>query len=434
MTTRTRALVLSCALLAAACGGDGTLADLDVLSLDAAGVVVTADDVDPEPPVGVRDADDIQAVLTEAAAAFATTDADRLAPLLHDTTSAFGTRWLARVDNMAGLPLSFYALELDDSLPDLATDRLRDRYDDPVQVVYVVEQHSLQDFDDAPANEDLFLTMVETTGGWRIAGDRDAEALGLISVDHLWDHGPVTTLRDGPVLAIHHPDGPAIGALVEDSVIAIQRARERWPNAWPERSPVLVPRDEEELGELLHVTFDLSNFVAFATATPAGERGDYDLTGSRIVINPVRFLNRTTETRQSILVHEFVHVATRPSGGPRTPSWLDEGVAQALGEQRSTTGTGLLSGVPVGERALPTDGPFTVGGRDRIFLSYQSAWSFVDHLQRRFSPAAVGQFYAAVGRGSVGEPGTEDWHVDRAAVEVFGETLEQLVATWRTGS
>lgn len=434
--TRLARLAIAASILAttAACGNAGTLADLDGLVV-APAVAGLATDLPTQPPVvAVRDSQEIQDVLNEAAAAFLENDTDRLRPLLHDPTSAFGQAWLERVANMAELPLASYEFEVDDSLPDLATTAARDRYAQQIQVVYVLERLALQDFDDKPANEDLFLTMVDTPAGWRIAGDRDAESLGLISVDHLWDHGPVSTRREGPILALFHPDGPAIGALVEDSLAAVELARQRWPETWPERSPVIVPRDEEELGELLHVTFDLSNFVAFATATPSGERSEYELTGSRIVINSSRFLGRETETRRSILVHELIHIATRPSGGTATPSWLDEGIAQALGEERSTTGTRLIDAISTGNRLLPTDGQFTVGGRDRIFLSYQSAWSFVDHLKRRFGTPLVGDFYAMVGRGSVGEPGTEDYHVNRAATAVFGESLQQLVDVWRQGT
>ncbi len=114
------------------------------------------------------------------------------------------------------------------------------------------------------------------------------------------------------------------------------------------------------------------------------------------------------------------------------PSWLEEGVAQALGERQSTTGTAQVDALAPGDRRLPTDAQFTVGGRDGIFLSYQLAWKFVDHLVDTYGADAVGTFYAAVGRGSVGRPGTEQFHVDRAAREVFRAPLAELLARWRS--
>ncbi|MDX1621591.1 MAG: hypothetical protein R3320_11405, partial [Nitriliruptorales bacterium] len=81
--------------------------------------------------------------------------------------------------------------------------------------------------------------------------------------------------------------------------------------------------------------------------------------------------------------------------------------------------------------ALPADGDFTTGGRDNIFLSYQLSWSFVEFLRERYGDEQVGRFYEAAGAGAIGEPGTEQWHVDRAAREVFGQPLEQLQEAWR---
>lgn len=386
----------------------------------------------PPPAPAVRDVEAVQQVLDELAAAFREGDPDRVARHLASPGSSFGQRWQDRARHMTALPLASYELRLDLALPDLSTQRVRDAHAGDVQVVYVVEELALEGFDAAPAAEDMFLTVVDDGNGWRVIGDADAEALGFVSVDHLWDHGPVQVEVRDAVMAIHHPDGPDVAPLLEDAGVALAQARERWPLPWPERVPVIIPRDEEELGELLHATFDLSNFVAFATATSVGERGEFELTGSRIVINPPRLLDGAPEVRQRILVHELLHVATRPSAGPMVPSWLEEGVAQALGERQSTTGTAQVDALAPGDRLLPTDAQFTVGGRDRIFLSYQLAWDFVDHLVDTYGAEAVGTFYASAGRGSVGRAGTEQFHVDRAAREVFAAPLAELLDRWRT--
>ena len=138
-------------------------------------------------PPGIRDAAGIQATLDAAAAAFRSGDAEALEPLLASPGSAFGARWLDRARNMATLPLDHYELRLDDALPDLSTQRVRDAHAGEVQVVYVVEELALAGFDPQPAAEDLFLTVVDDGDGWRIATDVDAEPLGFVSVDHLWD-------------------------------------------------------------------------------------------------------------------------------------------------------------------------------------------------------------------------------------------------------
>lgn len=377
----------------------------------------------------------LQTTLDRVAEAFAAADPARLRSHLHDPDSGFGRRWLARAERLADVPLASYALELDPSLPDLSTEDVRSRYDRPVLVVYVREEHALEGYDRrGRLTSDLFLTVVRTPDGWKVAGDTDGEPLGLVSADHLWDQGPVATTRSGPLLALHHPGMPGIAAVLAEARAALDEVRSRWPLEWPERVPIVVPRDQEELGELLHATFDLSSFVAFATGSPRGRLGEFELTGARIVVNPDRFLNRSSSSRRSILAHELLHVATRPVSGPFVPSWVEEGLAQRLGDQRSTTGLGLLGDLVAGgtfSGQLPDDSQFVTGGQQRIFLSYQLAFSFVDHLVDRFGVETVARFYRELGRGSVGEPGRERWHVDRAARTVLGAPLDELRAGWR---
>lgn len=375
----------------------------------------------------------LQDALDAVADAFLAKDPEALRPWLDDPGSAFGSRWLDRARNLEQVPLASYALDLDRSLPDLATEEVRERVGEDAKVVYVVEELAIEGFDrEGPAAGDLFLTVIRRDDGWRIVGDTDAERLGLVSADHLFDHGPVLTRRDGGFLALYHQESAGeIPTLLAEARAAVEDVRAHWALEWDQNVPLIVPRDEDELAELLHVTFDLSNFIAFATATPTGELGDHELTGSRIVLNPDRFLNRTTATRRRILAHELLHVATRPHSGPLVPAWVEEGLAQRLGEQRSTTGTDLLAAAAArGAVEPPEDADFTSGGRDRIFLSYQLAWSFADHLAARFGEATLAEFYRALGRGSVGEPGRETYHVDRAAREVFGVGIQELQDSW----
>ena len=426
-------LLLVLVLLVSACGGSAVRDQTAERPAHTATVTALPTGATTQPPLTALEG--LQESLDTIASAFKAADPEALRPYLHDAGSTFGQRWLARADNLAEVPLSHYALVVDGSLPDLATERIRKRYGPEARVVYVVEEHAIEGFDESgPAYEDLFLTVLpQGDGRWSVVGDEDAEPLGLVSVDHLWDHGPVTTTRQGPILALHHPGTRNIAAVVDEAATAMEDVRRRWPLDWPGRVPMIVPESQDELAELLHVTFDLSNFIAFATATPRSDLGSYELTGSRIVINPDRFLDRSSSTRRSILAHELLHVATRPSSGPMVPSWLEEGVAQALGEDRSTTGTRLLNALVARgfDGALPADGDFTTGGRDNIFLSYQLSWSFVEFLRERYGDEQVGRFYEAAGAGAIGEPGTEQWHVDRAAREVFGQPLEQLQEAWR---
>lgn len=377
----------------------------------------------------------VQELLDGLAAGFLAGDPDAVRPWLAAPEGRFGQRWQQRAAAMAEVPFASYTLRLDTSGADLTT---RDVPGDDGLLVNVVEEHGLVGFEElGPVREHLFLTLRRAADGrWTVVGDSDGEALGLVSVDHLWDHGPVVATRRGEdLLALHHPGQAAVDTLLDEAGRALATTRERWPLAWPGRVPLLVPADQEELAELLHVTFDLDNFIAFATTTPVVEPGAVEMAGSRVLLNTGRFLDRSSETRERILVHELVHAASRPSSSPTVPSWLEEGVAQALGERRSTTGTSLLAALADGDwdGALPLDAEFSAGGRDDIFLSYQRSWSFIDWLVSEHGDAAVGRFYALVGAASVGQPGTTDARLDVAAREVFGAPFTELVATWRAG-
>lgn len=372
----------------------------------------------------------VGALLDAVALAFRAGDPELLRPLLHDPESAFGQRWLARAEHIARVPLAGYTLAPDPSLADLTT---AEHPGDGALLVNVLERHGLRGAESlADLEARLYLTLRQRDGRWTVASDRDGRVLGLSSAVHLWDLGPVAVSGSGDVLVLHAPDQAGVDTLVAETLVALERARQRWPLAWPGEAVLLVPGDEQQLGELLNVTFDLSNFIAFATATPSGTLGRGQLSGSRMLVNTERFLTRGSEVRRSILTHELVHVATRPSSSGLLPSWLEEGVAQVVGEQRSTTGTGTVDRLPADELVLPADHDFTTGDRDDTFRAYQLSWAFADWLVReRGGVDALAQFYRAAGRDAQQQPGTRAARVDAASRLVYGSDVEGLVAAWR---
>jgi hypothetical protein len=420
-------------VLAAGCAVD---VEAPAPELDRSRAAVEVDDgPTPRPEVGPAEVAGLREVLDELGAAFRAGDPDAVVAHVADPDGELAERWRDRAENLVDVPLSTYELEHDDTVPNLATDQLRAEHGDEVQVVRVRERVELGEFDaDGAGIHDLYLTLVpDGDGGWLVVSDRDAEPFGLVSTRHLWDEGPVTTTQDGAFLAIHSPDrATIIPELLNEANAALDDVRTRWSVEWSERVPIIVPRDQDELARLINVTFDLSNFVAFATATVDGELGSYELTGSRIVVNPDRFLDRDSAMRQRILAHELLHVATRPAAGPFTPAWVEEGVAQRLGEGAMPgEGAQLRAAITRGDvREMPLDAEFTTGGRDRILLSYQASYSFFEYLAERFGEDTVASFYAEVGTGSIGEPGRPPHHVDRAARSAFGEDIATLREEW----
>lgn len=387
----------------------------------------------PTPIPGLQDA------LDAVAEAFLAADPDGVRPWLADPDSPFGERWTERAANLAEVPVAAYELEHDPTVPDLASSAVRARHGDGVRVVYVRERHVIVGFDeDRPPVHDLYLTVVpaddDPERDWVIAGDGDAQRLGLTSARHLWDEGPVLATEEDPFVVLHHPArADDVPALLREARAGLDEMRDRWALPWSQHVPIIVPDDQDELARLLNVTFELDDFIAFAAANADGELGDYELTGSRVIVNPDSFFRRTTATRQRILAHELLHVATRPHAGPFTPAWVEEGVAQRLGEGPPPGAFALVAAEvargSVGD--VPLDAEFTTGGRERILLSYQLSYSLLTHLVDRFGEEAVAEFYRELGRGSVGEPGRREYHIDRAARTAFGEDLAALRSSWR---
>jgi hypothetical protein len=240
----------------------------------------------------------------------------------------------------------------------------------------------------------------------------------------------VTTTTQGPVLALHPEDASGVSQLVSETAAAMQVLPQRWPADWSQRTVLSVPGDREQLSHVVGGSLDLDDFLAFASATAYSAPGVHELTGTRLVVNPDRFPT-SPEARERVLLHELVHVATRPVASHRIPLWLEEGVAQALGEEGPSTGhTRQLDALGTQGRQLPTDAEFAALGRDATFLAYQRSYSFVDHLVDRRGRAAVVDFYRAVG-ASVHEPGTMGHRLDEAAERELGADLDSLVGEWR---
>lgn len=434
----------------------GTVVALALAALAAAGPAVGAVTADPTPdgsgarmapdPGGAAGGDggqrervdddtarELTAVLDALGEGLLSADEEAVAGLLDDPESEVGQRWRTRAANLAEVPFEELRLRLDRRVGLLTTDRVRSRFDDAdVVVVGVVETHALAGHDlDGPARHRHTLTLVDRGDGWRLADDRDGRILGRPEPGFLWDLTPVTTTRQGPVLALHPPDASGVGQLVADTVAAMEVLPRRWPAPWSRRAVLLVPADREQLSHVVGGSLDLDDFLAFASATVHSAPGTHEITGTRLVINADRF-PASHEARQRVLLHELMHVATRPVASHRLPMWLEEGVAQALGEQGPSTGhtRDLDAAGPQGRR-LPTDAEFSSQGRAATLLSYQRSYRFVDHLVSERGRDAVVEFYREVGV-SAREPGTVGHRLDAAAERELGADLDTLVSGWRS--
>ena len=193
-------------------------------------------------------------------------------------------------------------------------------------------------------------------GRWYVASDRDLDDLGLYSNVGLWNFGPVVVHATPHFLALSHPaDGNRLDAPAAIGAQAMNDLHARWPLAWSERIPMVLPGSVAELAAIIQSTVDLDKFVAFTAYSDTRDTG-YANTAARIYIQDKALSQFGHDFQLDTLVHELDHAAVATFGGPAIPSWVHEGVADWVG-----TGTSLTEHKPRGSdgscRAITSSWP-----------------------------------------------------------------------------
>jgi hypothetical protein len=403
-------------------------------------------------PLGTADAAPLPAVDRDPAAL-----AKAVAPMLtaraeafrrHDTTAfmvtvdtrdtAFAQRQRALVENAKAVPFASYALvpRVED-VGDLSRPADLRRFGADTVVMDVRETLAIDGGYDAgsPAVEEMFLTLSRNGDGrWRVAADDGADDMGLQSARHPWDYAPISVRRSANFLALYPPnrsgDAPKV---LDEAEAALRVVSPKWTPAWNRKVIIELPKDVETLGKRILATFPLDNFVAFAASSVTVEGLDLEFTGRRVLINPANFLGSSAANRRQILAHELVHVATRESAGAYLTAWVEEGVAQAIGEEESAVGLepsrlAVRRGQFRGR--FPEDYEFLVGGGQRIFRSYAEAYLISREIEKIAGRAGLVRFYVEAGeRGTLG-PGTSRHRLDLATRRALGISLDELERRW----
>ena len=301
---------------------------------------------------------------------------------------------------------------------------------DRVSIPLIEERYRIRGFDPKPAVEDTYFTFVKRDGSWLIAEDSDLDDLTLYSGRHLWDFGDIEQERDGHLLQLSH-SGVTSHDYLGLAEQALARVERFWSARWHRNTILLIPDDEDELRRLIQATFDLDDFVAFAYST-VDLSHDIDYTGHRIIVNPGAFAGRSEETVTAILAHEMLHVASRHVAGPFIPIFVDEGIADFVGNAGNPSALGFLesevaSGVFDGR--LPEDFQFTVGSGTDIYRSYQKSHSAIRFFVDRWGLAAFIKFYRRLGAQKI-VPGTATFHVSRTLKKITGLDLDAFEKEW----
>jgi hypothetical protein len=321
---------------------------------------------------------------------------------------------------------------------DLASPRVRARHPDATAVATPLteERYRLKGLDRTEAVEDLYLTFVREGGRWLVGGDSDLADVGLPSARHLWDFAPVIARSSPHFVLMTHPCGSPAGCVeVPQGFLgllerALGRVDSVWTDPWPHRVLVLVPTTTAELGRIIQATFDLDNFVAFASASVDAERLFF--TGPRVLLNWAAIVGRSQSSVLTILSHELLHVATRPLAGPFVPTFVDEGIAEYVGYLGDPGALGYFDSLVAAGRLdedLPRDYQFLTGTQADIYTSYQKAQSVVRFFTARWGRAKLAALYRRLGRVRIA-PGTTRYHLDRALSATIGLDAVSFQRAW----
>jgi hypothetical protein len=381
--------------------------------------------------------EDIQELLDRRAVAVMARDLDGFMATVSGDSRAFVRRQLRLFKRIGGVPLASYRLVArPDRFGDLVTDSVRAVYPgaDAVAIPVTEERYRLDGFDRDEAIEDMYYTFVQRDGEWLIAEDTDLDDLTFYSGRHLWDFSRVNAKRAGRFLLLEPqcrrcPQAP--GAAIRLARRALQRVRGYWDAAWNKRVPIVIPTSSKDLKRMLKVTFELDNFVAFAYSSVDRSDG-VDYTGHRILLNPDAFQARSSSSTLRVLAHELLHVATRSSSGPFVPAFVEEGIAEFVGQNNDPTALSFFYGeVAAGnfDGRLPEDFRFVIGSGTDVFRSYQKAYSATRFFVDRWGLRKLVRFYRRLGAVEVA-PGTTEYHVDRALRRTIGVSLDEFERSW----
>jgi hypothetical protein len=328
-------------------------------------------------------------------------------------------------DGLRSVPIASYRLEVrTDDTGDLAGD-VGLKYGAPVQLPETRQRLRLQGFDDRDAVDSLWLTFVQRDGRWYVGGDDDLAPLGLDTARGMWDYAPVEVLATEHLLTIFHPAqrdrARALSAIAEE---AVEVLRARWDQPWPERIPMILPADTDELELLLQSTIDLDKFLAFVSYGSVRDEG-WEATAPRIYIQDQNLSKYDRGFQVETLVHELAHAAGAPLAGPFVSSWVHEGVADWI-----ATGRSAREARPSGSNGvLPRDFEFSTGSQTNILLAYKESRSAISYLSSRGGLAAPTSFFREVGSVRVA-PGSADHQIDAALRRASGLGLDDLQAGW----
>ena len=365
--------------------------------------------------------------------------ASRAAAVLHHDRAAFlatvdrrrTTFYRAQAalfDRIVTVPFSYLVYRVSGPGQDLASARVRSRYaPSPVYLPEVEASYRFRGQDSAPVTSRYFYTFVETSAGWRIAGQGEAAAPRKDDVE-IWDASPVRSLASSRTLVVYHA---ADRALAERLLSAAERGYSQvaatWSAPWDHKVVILVPHDQVEAERLVHGR-DLSAVAAVASSQ-IEDGPEHRVLGNRVIVNASVIRRYNALNLQIVVTHEMTHVATRKVG-VGVPLFLVEGFAdftalRPIDAPPRITRPALRAAVRTGRFKGTLPSGDDLRGSDAT-LAYDEGSSFCLWIARTFGEAKVQSLYRSFSGGR--EPTPE--LLDRRLRQVLGISRATAQSRW----
>ncbi len=307
--------------------------------------------------------------------------------------------------NLSQVPFATWRYEYGGEGGALSPQRRLDLGADDAWVARVVLEYQLQGIDAGVVRREQHLTVVNRSGRWLLADDRD----GRTAVD-LWDLGPVHVVRSDRALVVGTADPALLTELGPEVATASAHVDRVWGRGWPRALVVMVPRDQNEMAALLgrETTDGLDQIAAVTTGEMAVDSST--TSADRVNNNPDGFTALGPLGRKVVLRHEITHIATRAGSTAPVPLWLSEGFAdhvayKGTGLDRRDVARDVLTLVREGHgpAELPGARDFDPTAGD-IAPAYAGAGVAVELIADTYGQEALVQFYREASGSTTGSP------------------------------
>ena len=288
-----------------------------------------------------------------------------------------------------------YALGEPVAADDPTAQRLQRRLGGQAEIRRVDLAYRIQGYDLRTVESERIVAFVREGLGWRVGADIDTGAFRSI-----WDVAPVVASRSGDALVLSASTSIDGRGLARVADAAVDSVSDLWGRDWDRKVVVVVPADQDQLGELLRRDGDrYDQLAAVATSELSGD--SLASAANRVWVNPGTWGRVTPKGKAIVMRHEITHVATGAAVPGDFPIWLEEGLADYIGYSGSgvpvsVVAQDLLDQARAGRipEDLPDRAAFAPEG-GRLATAYEEAWWAMRLVEQKVGREGVLELYRA---------------------------------------